>query len=250
MDLAAVAFVIAVVLIASTAQTVAGFGFALIAVPFLVIVLDVKDAVVLVGILGLLNSTLVARAVWRHVRVRSVGTMLLGSFVGMPVGLLVLLFAPEDALRLAVGVASIAMAAAITLGSRFGGGGGGGDRPGELFAGAVSGLLNTSTGMNGPPIVLYLQERGYPPDEFRGALSAFFIVSGVVSFAAFAATGVVSGAALALGAAGVPAVFAGNWAGHRLLGRLSHETFRRLVLALLIVTAVAAVATSIARIAS
>ncbi len=248
MDLAAVAFVIAVVLIASTAQTVAGFGFALIAVPFLVIVLDVKDAVVLVGILGLLNSTLVARAVWRHMRVRSVGTMLLGSFAGMPVGLLVLLFAPEDALRLAVGVASIAMAAAITLGLRFGGGGG--DRPGELFAGAVSGLLNTSTGMNGPPIVLYLQERGYPPDEFRGALSAFFIVSGVVSFAAFAATGVVSGAALALGAAGVPAIFAGNWVGHRLLGRLSHETFRRLVLALLIVTAVAAVATSIARIAS
>ncbi len=246
MDLAAVAFVIAVVLIASTAQTVAGFGFALIAVPFLVIVLDVKDAVVLVGILGLLNSTLVARAVWRHVRVRSVGTMLLGSFVGMPAGLLVLLFAPEDALRLAVGVSSITMAAAITLGLRFGGG----DRPSELFAGAVSGLLNTSTGMNGPPIVLYLQERGYPPEEFRGALSAFFVVSGVVSFAALAATGVVSGAALALAVGGVPAVFAGNWAGHRLLGRLSRETFRRLVLALLIVTAVAAVATSIARIAS
>jgi len=61
MDLVAVAFVIAVVLLASTAQTVAGFGFALIAVPFLVIVLDVKDTVVLVGILGLLNSTLVAR---------------------------------------------------------------------------------------------------------------------------------------------------------------------------------------------
>ncbi len=246
MDLAAIAFVIGVVLIASTAQTVAGFGFALIAVPFLVIVLDVKDAVVFVGILGLLNSTLVARAVWRHVRVRSVGTMLLGSFIGMPVGLLVLLFAPEDALRLAVGVASIAMAAAITLGLRFGGG----DRAGELFAGAVSGALSTSTGMNGPPIVLYLPERGYLPVEFRGALSAFFIVSGIVSLAAFAATGVVSGASLALSAVGVPAVFAGNWSGHRLLGRLSHETFRRLVLALLIFTAVATVATSVARLAS
>lgn len=243
MDPAAFAFVIAVVLIASTAQTVAGFGFALIAVPFLVIVLDVKDVVVLVGILGLLNSTLVARAVWRRVRVRSVGTMLLGSFTGMPVGLLVLLLAPEDALRLAVGVASIVMAAAIAFGLRYGGG----DVSGELLAGAVSGVLNTSTGMNGPPIVLYLHERDYPPDEFRGALSAFFLVSGVVSLIAFAATGVVSGASLALGAAGVPAVFAGSWAGHRLLGRLSHETFRRLVLALLVVTAVAAVATSVAR---
>jgi uncharacterized membrane protein YfcA len=246
MDLAAVAFVIAVVLIASTAQTVAGFGFALIAVPFLVTVLDVKDVVVVTSILGLLSSTLVARGVWRHVPVRSVGTMLAGSFAGMPLGLAVLLFAPEDALRLAVGVSSIAMAAAIAMGVRWGGS----DLSGELFAGAVSGVLNTSTSMNGPPIVLYLQERGYPPDQFRGALSAFFLVTGVTSLAAFAATGVITGASLALGAAGAPAVLAGSWAGHRLLGRLSHDTFRRLVLALLVVTAIAAVATSIARIAA
>ena len=47
MEIGIVLFVVAVVLTATTAQTVAGFGFALVAVPFFVAVLDVRDAVVL-----------------------------------------------------------------------------------------------------------------------------------------------------------------------------------------------------------
>jgi hypothetical protein len=246
MDLGEAAFLVAVVLVAATAQTVAGFGFALIAVPFLVIVLDVKDAVVAVGILAWLNSTLVAVATLERVPVRPVATMLLGSFAGMPLGLLVLLFAPEDALRLAVGVVSVVMAAALMLGLRWGGR----DVPTELMAGGVSGVLNTSTGMNGPPIVLYLQDRAFPTAEFRGGLSAFFFVSGIVSLAIFAASGVISTKALSLSAVGIPAVFAGNAIGHRLVGRFSEDAFRRLVLVLLSATATAAIVTSALRIAS
>jgi uncharacterized membrane protein YfcA len=243
MDPEVIAFVIAVLLVASMGQTVAGFGMALIGVPFLVVVLDVKDAVVIVALASQLNTALVARGVWRHVPVRGVVTMLAGSFIGMPLGLLVLLFAPEDALRLAVGVAAITMAAAIVLGLRYGGA----DRHGELLAGALSGALSTSTGMNGPPVVLYLQTRRIATDEFRAALSSFFFLSGLVTLAAFAATGLVHGDVLALGAASLPAVFAGNWLGHQLLGRLSEASFRRLVLTLVSATALSAIASSLTR---
>jgi hypothetical protein len=137
------------------------------------------------------------------------------------------------------------MAAALTLGWRWRGR----DVPTELLAGGVSGVLNTSTGMNGPPIVLYLQDRGFATDEFRGGLSAFFFVSGIVSFAIFAVTGVVSATSMLLIAVGLPVVFAGHWAGHRMVGRLSEDSFRRLVLALLIATALAAIVTSALRLA-
>ncbi len=238
------AFVVAVLLLASTAQSVAGFGFALVAVPFLITTLEVRDVVVFVGMLGMLNSAMVARRVWHDVPRRMVATMLAASFAGMPLGLAVLLFAPADALRLAVGVASIVMASALMLGVEFGGRG----VAGEAIAGVTSGVLNTSTGMNGPPVVLYLQHRALEPPAFRGALSSFFVVSGVTSFALFVIAGVVSASALAFAAAGVPAVFAGNEIGHRLLGRLSAGTFRILVLGLLVVTAMVAVGTSLARI--
>lgn len=244
MDAGELAFVVAVLLLASTAQTTAGFGFALISVPFLITTLDVKEVVVFVGLLGTLNSAMVARTVWHDVPRRMVGTMLAASFVGMPLGLAVLLLAPADALRLAVAVSSIVMALALMLGVEFGGRG----LAGEVVAGMTSGVLNTSTGMNGPPVVLYLQHRALPPPAFRGALSSFFVVGGCISFVAFLAAGVVTGDALTFAAAGVPAVFAGNALGARLLGRLSPGTFRFVVLGLLIATALGAVATSLARI--
>ena len=246
MDPAVLAFVIAVLLVAAAAQTVAGFGMALVAVPFLVTVLDVKDAVVIVAIASMLNTALVARSVWRHIPTSTVTTLLLGSFAGMPFGLLFLLFMPQDALRLTVGIAAILMTAAIVLGLRWGGRA----RTGELFAGAISGALNTSTGMNGPPVVLYLQSRAIPTAEFRGALSSFFFLSGAATLITFAFTGVISLDALAMGAACLPAVLAGNWTGHQLLGRLDELTFRRIVVLLLIATALSAIGTSVARIAS
>jgi uncharacterized membrane protein YfcA len=246
MEPAVLAFVIAVLLIASAAQTVAGFGMALVAVPFLVTVLDVKDAVVIVAVASMLNTALVARGVWHDIPASTVTTMLIGSFAGMPLGLLVLLFAPQDALRLTVGIGAMVMTAAIVLGLRYGGRA----RNGELLAGAVSGALNTSIGMNGPPIVLYLQTRAIPSAEFRAALSSFFFLSGAATLITFAFSGVISLDALAMGAACLPAVLAGNWTGHQLLGRLDEKTFRRIVIALLVATALSAITTSLARIAS
>jgi uncharacterized membrane protein YfcA len=123
MDVALVAFVVAVVLVASTAQTLVGFGFALIAVPLFVVVLDVRDTVVITTLLALLNSSLVARHAWRHVPWRTVSWLFAGSLAGMPIGLAVLLFAPEDALRFGVGVSTIVMTAVLASGLTFGDGG-------------------------------------------------------------------------------------------------------------------------------
>jgi uncharacterized membrane protein YfcA len=243
MDIGIVLFVVAVVLAATTAQTVAGFGFALVAVPFFVAVLDVRDAVVLTTLLGLLNNAIVARTAWRHVPWRAVGPMLTGAFAGMPLGLAVLLFAPEDALRFGVGVSTLVMAAALASGLRFS------DRSvaSELGVGLISGVLNTSTSMNGPPVVLYLQGRQHPPYEFRGALAVFFFACSAATLAAFFATRIVTGEALALSAAGLPAVGAGSVLGHALVRRVEPALFRRLVFVLLAVSALSAVASSLAR---
>jgi uncharacterized membrane protein YfcA len=240
-----VVFVIAVVLVAGTAQTVTGFGFALVAVPFLIIVLEPEQVVVLTSLLALANSGLVAARVLDRVPWRTVARMLAGSLAGMPFGLMVLIFAPDEALRIGVGVASIVMAIALGSGLSFEGRG----YRGELIAGATSGVLNTSTSMNGPPVVLYLAGRRLPPDEFRGGLSAYFFISGLISIGAFAASGVFTWMAAALAGFALPAVFAASAIGHALAGRVSQQLFRRLVFALLIATASVAVGTTIARIA-
>jgi uncharacterized membrane protein YfcA len=246
MDAGVVIFVVVVVLAATTAQTVAGFGFALVAVPLFAVVLDVRDAVVLTSLLGVLNNAILARTAWRHVPWPTVGPMLAGAMAGMPLGLMVLLYAPEDALRLAVGVATLAMAGALAAGLRIG------ERhlAGEVSVGLVSGLLNTSVGVNGPPVVVYLQGREHAPGEFRGALAVFFFACNVITLGAFLATDVVSADALVLWAAGLPALAAGSALGHVLARRVEPALFRRLVFVLLASSAIAAVASSVARMAN
>ncbi|HLB22528.1 MAG TPA: sulfite exporter TauE/SafE family protein [Dehalococcoidia bacterium] len=242
MDAPTVTFVVAVVLVAATAQALAGFGFALIAVPLLVTVLDVRDAVVVVTLLGIINSGIIAATSWRRVPWATVFPMLLGAVAGMPVGLLVLLLAPAEAVRLLVGVTTIVMAVALLRGLRFGSR----HLPGELAVGAVSGVLNTSTGTNGPPIVLYLQGREHPPDEFRGALGVFFVTCNVITLGSFFAARVVSVDAGVLFAAASPAIVAGSLAGHVLVRRVQPHTFRSLVFALLFVSAASAVMSAVA----
>ncbi len=236
------AAVLALVLFASIAKTVTGFGFALIAVPALVNVIEVRDAVVLAGLLSLANSVQMARRTWREMPWRSVAVIFAATLAGMPAGLAVLHWAEPDALRAGVGVTSLALAAVVVRGAPLRGGVGG-----EIATGLVTGVLTTSTSMNGPPIVLYLQGRRLPPAEFRGALAGFFAVTGVVSVTAFALTGAVSRVAIGYFAAGLPAVWLGGLAGERLARWLPPTLFRRVVLGLLVASASVALVTSLLR---
>ena len=215
------------------AQTVAGFGFALIAVPFFVTVLSVQESVGIVAVLSFANVTTVARGLRGHVPWPIVRYLLVGSLCGMPFGLALLLGVSGDVLRVGVGLVSILMATVIGAGFRVAASGSGR----TAAVGFTSGILCTSIAMNGPPVVLYLQALRFPPDVFRAALSTFFLLNSLVSLSVFVATGVISWGTLGPVALGLPALFLGHWLGLQLLPRFRPETFRRFVLLLLVVSA-------------
>ena len=242
----AITVVILVALLASVAQSVTAFGFALISVPAMVFVLDVQDAVVVVSILALATEVLLAFRIWTDVRWRTVGRLLVGSWVGMPIGLLVLVRAPEEALRLMVGVVAVVLASAIAAGIRITARG----AATEVVVGGAAGVLGTSTGMSGPPVVAYLVGRGEERDEFRAVLTMYFLIGSVTAVALFFAVGVVTKDALLLALAGLPAVYAGSVLGHWLASRIDAILFRRMVIGLLLATALSAIGFSIQRIVS
>ncbi len=239
----AVTVVIGVALLASVAQSVTAFGFALISVPCLVLVLDVKDTVVVVSLLALANEVLLAFRVWSDVHWRTVGSLMVGSWLGMPLGLLVLLRVPEEGLRLVVGLAAVTMAGALAAGMRITARG----LRIEAAVGALSGMLATSTSMSGPPVVSYLVGRGHERDEFRGVMALYLLAGSITALVIFFAAGVVTRDALRLALVGLPAVFVGNMIGSWLVLRIDAAVFRRIVIALLLATALSGVGFSIQR---
>ena len=109
-------------------------------------------------------------------------------------------------------------------------------------AGFTSGALTTSINVSGPPIVLWLEARGAPPEEFRASLAATFLALDL------------AGGALLLGAEDSASVDAGTVApllglvvagyalGALAFRRLNREHFYTLALALVACTGVASVA--------
>ena len=95
----------AAVFVAAFMQIVAGFGFALLAVPLMTLAIEPKIAVVVSTLTGIFVTSWQAykdRAVADKVLVRR---MTIGAYVGMPLGLLVFISVNDDVLRLLLGVA-------------------------------------------------------------------------------------------------------------------------------------------------
>lgn len=229
----------AVFLLASAVQAVTGFGFALVAVPLLALTLDPVPAVAATNILSVAISLVVAGADRDHVRWRQAWWVSIAGIVAMPLGLLLITEVSERLLTAVIAVVLLASTALVAFGARLPAG-----RGTDVGVGVVSGALLTSTGMNGPPVVVAFQAEGLAPRPFRGTLSTVFVIQGVAGVALMALVGQVAVEALWAALVGLPMVWLGWVVGNRVFRGLDPEPFRRIVLAMLVVTAVVALASA------
>ena len=103
------------------------------------------------------------------------------------------------------------------------------------------GILNTSTSMSGPPVVMYLQGKGMPPLQFRATIATFFAMSSAVAVVLLLATGTAKPYVFAAFAISLPAVFIGQRAGNALFEKINAALFRRLVYVILLVSGTVAI---------
>ncbi|WP_161962487.1 sulfite exporter TauE/SafE family protein [Nocardioides speluncae] len=224
-----------VFLLAAVTQAVSGFGSALVAVPLLALAVGPATAVVAATLVSLPLTAGAWRRERAHVDVRLARVLTVAGVLGMPLGLIALARLDDRSLTALVAVGLLVVVALmwrdVTLPTGRG----------ALWAsGVTSGLLLTSTGMNGPPLVLSLQGAGLAPRRFRATLQAVFFSQDLVAVAAFAVTGHLHATTWAVAAGGVAGLPAGWAIGNRIFHALSAERFRAVVLAGLVVTATVA----------
>ncbi len=82
--------VLGIIFLATLIRSAFGFGEALIAVPLLALLIPVKVAVPLAGLVSITVAVLVVAQDWRHVHLRSAGWLVLATCFGIPLGLLLL----------------------------------------------------------------------------------------------------------------------------------------------------------------
>ena len=208
-----------------------GFGFGLVTVPLLGILLPIKEAIAL----QLPYAYLVALAsAWhyrKHLAWRAMWPLLAGSLVALPLGVAALHYLPERPMKVFLAlfiVASIAVAGRTwfrKLHNPYG-------------YGAVSGLFQGAFTTGGPPAMLYLLAACNDPRAVKGTNGLFFIFLYGATTALYAATGVVSGENLVQAAWFAPAVLVGGLLGYWAGNRLNFRQYAYLVNALLLASAI------------
>jgi uncharacterized membrane protein YfcA len=235
--------IVAIVLIvafAAATQSITGFGFALIVVPGLTLLLGPKVAVVAMSSIGV-PLTIWNAARWRRdILVREAATTSLAALVGMPIGLVVLTRANDQVLTVVIGVTILVLTVWLWRGLRLPGG-----RTTELAAGFTSGALAASVGTNGPPLVIAFQAVGLEPLAFRATLQACFAVQASVALALFWWQGLVVHDVGVAFVAGLPAAAVGAAIGDRIAPRVQAGAFRAAILALLALSGALAIGSAL-----
>ena len=223
----------AVVLCGGVISGLAGFGFALVAVPPLLLIYDPPTVVTLSISLTLVTGWVVLIDSWRAVQQRTVLALAPWALLGVLVGVAMLRFLDATVIKLLAGTVVVLFALALIRGWTPSGA----QSPvATAIAGTASGALNASTGMAGPPVVLLFAARGFGVQPFRASTVAYFVFVDAFGLAVLALGGIVGRAEFSVAATLLPAALAGTLVGRSLVRRVSVETFRRITLGLLLLT--------------
>lgn len=233
---------VAAVLVSGAVSGLSGFGFALVCVPLLLLVYDPATVISVNAALAIFTTSTIAFDARREVELKSIGLLFPFALVGLILGVEVLRVANPDHVRVAVGGVVVVSALLLFRGVRLPGSD---SRWGDGFAGGTSGLLATSVGISGPPVILLLASRGLPKRAFRANIALYFVFTSSASLVALHLRGLVEPGHLLLAAALVPAAFVGKVAGTALLSRFSEKAFRNLTLVLILVTGAGAALSAI-----
>jgi uncharacterized membrane protein YfcA len=216
---------------AAALSALTGFGYALVAAPFLVLVFPPQLVVPVVMVSWVPLAVLLFREARGEMSYPRIGRWLIGAVLGIPLGVYGLTTIAEGSMRAAIGAITVATALTLWL------------KPARplrheaLVAPAVgfaSGLLGGASGMSGPPVVLFALNQGWEPREIRANLIGYFVSKHVLALAFLREFGVLDRQVLLLSLASLPGLAIGSGVGLYLKDRVSQRHFRVLAFVLVL----------------
>ena len=225
-----------VVFVAAFTQGVVGFGFGLVTMALLPLFVSEHFAVPFVAVYCFGVAALIAWQLRAHLQWGRAIPLLVGTAIGVPLGVFALQVANPLTIKLILGLTLIAYSCwslFSTLEPR--------EREVPIawayLAGAASGVLGAfNTG--GPPAVVYTTLRNWDKDATKSTLQVVFLLTSIIQLVGFAWTGLLTSAVLVQNLLISPAIIIGVVLGHVLYQRIDQLTFKRALLAVLLLVGI------------
>ncbi len=219
-------YVVMTITAAMLVRSTFGFGDAIFAVPILGVLTNLQVGVPVLAAVGSTITIVICATEFRKIEWKSLGSLLISSVIGIPIGVYILAKADTAAVLLLLG-GIVTLFSAFTLflkrsnmeiDSRFS----------PLF-GFAGGVLGGAFNMYGLPIAMYGGLRKWSPAQFRLLISSFFLPTGLIGIAGHWYAGLWNGqfrvTYLAAVLPAIGAMYAGKW----LNGKIHPERFNKLI---------------------
>lgn len=185
-------------LLAGTVRGFAGFGTALIYLPFAGSVLPPFAAITTLIAMDVLAPLVAAPRAWPDAARRELAWLIAASAVFLPLGVLTLALVPPEVFRYAVAVIALVLLSALIGGLRL-------HRPPTpaslIAAGGTAGFFGGAAGLAGPPVILFYMASTRRPEVIRATILLFLVAEAAMALLAFWAMERLEPEALGLGAA-------------------------------------------------
>ncbi len=222
---------------ASVMRGLCGFGFSMMVVILISMLMKPSEIVPAVLLWEILASVVFFPSIWKDIAWKPLKDLTLGVLIGTPLGVWLLATVPPTPMVLAINFVACACCMALWRGfvlrSNL-------NKAGVLGTGLASGLLNGACANGGLPLILFFLSSPMAAATGRASLIAFFFFTDVwASFFAFQQN-LLTLDTLIIFLWGIPALCLGLWLGHKLFGRVDEAAFKRISIMLLLLLSVTA----------
>jgi uncharacterized protein len=225
----------AAIFLAAIVRGFSGFGFSLLSITAIALILPVKQIVPSIFLLEIAASINLLPGIWREIHWRSLIWLMVGYVIGLPFGGYALAHAPEAPAQIVLGIFVIGTAILMLRGFRLEKTPG---APASTATGIASGVLNGAFGIGGPPVVLFYFSTPGAAAIGRASIIFFFLFTDALGVGYFATQeGMVTVQTFIQAVAWLPALLVGVWIGAHGFRRMNEQVFRRWVLVILMALA-------------
>lgn len=178
-----------VVLFAAFTQGLTGIGFSMMSVPVLSKVMPLEQVVPVVVVLSLLANIMVISRSCHYVNIKKIWLLIVAGVAAAPLGAFLLVYVDKQILKIAAGLIVAVFSILQLIGKRFPVHR---EKTGFALAGILSGILNGSLSMSGPPVALFLSNQGVDRNTFRSNITFYALILNVITVIAFGANGLLT----------------------------------------------------------
>ena len=224
----------AAIFLAAIVRGFSGFGFSLLSITAISLVMPAREIVPSIFLLEVAASLNLIPSIWREIDWRSLRWLLLGYVVALPFGVHMLKNFPAPPMQLALGIFVLVTAIMMLRGFRME------KSPGAAataVTGGASGLLNGAFGIGGPPVVLFYFSTPAAAAVGRASIIAFFLSTDVLGLINQTYEGLVTQQSFVQFVFWLPALLIGVAVGAKGFHRMDQVRFRRYVLIILVALA-------------